>query len=139
MQVLPDGRVLVGWGNQPYFSEFLPDGTLAMDGQLPAPDQSYRTFTADWTGQPTTKPDVAAVSSSAGGSTVYASWNGATEVARWIVLAGKTASPLAQAGSQERTGFETAITVNTAGPYFAVTAYDANGHQLSQSATVRRS
>jgi hypothetical protein len=33
MQVLADGRVLVGWGNLPYFSEFAPDGTLLLDGQ----------------------------------------------------------------------------------------------------------
>jgi hypothetical protein len=45
---------------------------------------------------------------------------------------------LAQAGSQERSGFETAITVNTAGPYFAVTAHDTGGRLLAQSATARR-
>ena len=40
------------------------------------------------------------------------------------------------AGSQRRAGFETTITVNTQGPYFAVTADDAGGHVLAQSATV---
>jgi hypothetical protein len=138
MQVLPDGRVLVGWGNLPYFSEFLADGTLAMDGQFPVPDQSYRTFTADWTGQPATRPALVARSNPAGGSTVYASWNGATEVDKWIVLAGTSPSQLSQAGSQQRSGFETAITVNTAGPYFAVTAHDTDGDVLGQSASVRR-
>jgi Arylsulfotransferase (ASST) len=136
MQVLPDGRVLVGWGNLPYFSEFLADGTLTMDGQFPVPDQSYRTFTADWTGQPATKPALAARSNPAGGSTVYASWNGATEVDEWAVLAGTSPSQLAQAGSQQRSGFETAITVNTKGPYFAVTAHDSDGNLLAQSTTV---
>jgi hypothetical protein len=138
MQVLPDGRVLVGWGNLPYFSQFLPDGTLDMDGQFPVPDQSYRTFTADWTGQPTTRPALAARPNPAGGSTVYASWNGATEVGKWNVLAGTSPSRLAQAGSQQRAGFETAITVNTTGPYFAVTAHDTAGRLLAQSATVRK-
>ena len=42
MQVLANGRVLVGWGNLPYFSEFAADGTLILDGQLPVGDQSYR-------------------------------------------------------------------------------------------------
>jgi hypothetical protein len=137
VQVLPDGRIFVGWGDQPYFSEFLPDGTLDLDGQLPAPDQSYRAFTADWTGQPATKPTLAARTSPAGGATVYASWNGSTNVGTWTVLAGKSPSQLVKAGSQERTGFETAITVDTAGSYFAVTAQDASGRQLSRSATVR--
>jgi hypothetical protein len=138
MPVRPDGGVLVGWGNLPYFSEFLADGTLDMDAQLPVPDQSYRTFTADWTGQPATRPALVARSNPAGGSTVYASWNGATEVDKWIVLAGTSPSQLSQAGSQQRSGFETAITVNTAGPYFAVTAHDTDGDVLGQSASVRR-
>jgi hypothetical protein len=73
----------------------------------------------------------------AGGSVVYASWNGSTEPDTWTVLAGTTAGALAKAGSQRRAGFETAITVNTKGPYFAVAAVDADGHVLAQSATVR--
>jgi hypothetical protein len=68
---------------------------------------------------------------------VYASWNGATELSSWTVLAGSTSTRLQEAGSQRRTGFETMITVNSAGPYFAVTANDANGHVLGQSATVK--
>jgi hypothetical protein len=137
MQVLATGHVLVGWGNLPYFSEFAADGTLIMDGQFPVGDQSYRAFTANWTGQPTDQPAVAARVNPAGGSVVYASWNGATDVATWTVLAGKTASALVQAGSQRRAGFETMITVNSLGPYFAVAAEDASGRVLARSATVR--
>jgi hypothetical protein len=137
MQVLADGRVLVGWGNLPYFSEFAADGTLLLDGQFPVGDQSYRAFTADWTGHPTDKPAVAALVNPAGGSVVYASWNGSTALDTWTVLAGTTAGALAKAGSQRRAGFETAITVNTKGPYFAAAAEDASGHVLAQSATVR--
>jgi Arylsulfotransferase (ASST) len=137
MQVLSDGRVLVGWGNLPYFSEYAADGTLMMDGQFPIGDQSYRALTGDWTGHPTDQPAVAARPNPAGGSTVYASWNGATELDSWTVLAGSTADGLKQVGSQERGGFETAITVNGTGPYFAVTAHDASGQVLGQSATVQ--
>jgi Arylsulfotransferase (ASST) len=137
MQVLTDGEVLVGWGNLPYFSQFAADGTLLLDGQFPVSDQSYRAFTAAWTGRPADKPAAAARVNPAGGSVVYASWNGATEVSTWTVLAGKTAGTLAKVGSQQRGGFETMITVNSAGPYFAVTAQDARGGRLGQSATVR--
>ena len=35
MQVLPDGRVFVGWGNEPYFSEFAEDGQIRLDGRVP--------------------------------------------------------------------------------------------------------
>ena len=137
MQVLADGRVLVGWGNLRYFSEFTADGTLILDGQFPIGDQSYRVFTADWTGHPADQPAVAARVNPAGGSTVYASWNGATEVDSWAVLAGSAASGLKRVGSQRRGGFETAITVNSEGPYFAVTAHDASGNTLGQSPTAR--
>ena len=137
VQVLANGEVLVGWGNLPYFSQFAQDGTLLLDGQFPVGDQSYRVFTAAWTGHPTDNPAAAARVNPAGGSVVYASWNGATEVDSWTVLAGTTADGLAKVGSQQRSGFETMITVNSAGPYFAVTAQDAGQHVLGQSATVR--
>ena len=137
MQVLADGQVLVGWGNLPYFSQFSAGGTLILDGQFPVGDQSYRAFTAAWTAHPADKPAAAARANPAGGSVVYASWNGATEVKTWTVLAGKTADALARVGSQQRSGFETTVTVSSAGPFFAVTAQDADGHVLSQSATVQ--
>ncbi len=137
VQVLADGAVLVGWGNLPYFSQFTAKGVLILDGQFPVGDQSYRAFTAGWTGHPTDKPAAAARVNPAGGSVVYASWNGATEVNTWTVLAGKTADALAKVGSQPRGGFETVITVNSAGPYFAVTAQDVGNLVLGRSATVR--
>src|SRR5215831_7510130 len=64
--------------------------------------------------------------------------NGATEVETWAVLAGKNPSALTAAGSQPRGGFETVISVNSEGPYFAVTAHDASGRRLGRSATVKR-
>ena len=69
---------------------------------------------------------------------VYVSWNGATDVESWTVLAGKSPSTLTPTGSQPRSGFETMISVNSEGPYFAVTAQDGSGRQLGRSATVRR-
>lgn len=136
MQVLPGGRVLIGWGNLPYFSEFTANGTLILDGQFPAGDQSYRVLSAAWTGQPAGQPAVAARASRGGSSVVYASWNGATQVSGWTVLAGSSPNKLAQAASKGRHGFETAITVNNQGPYFAVTANAASGQTLGQSPTV---
>jgi hypothetical protein len=137
MQVLADGEVLVGWGNLPFFSQFTASGTLILDGQFPVGDQSYRAFTAAWTAHPTDKPAAAARVHPAGGSVVYASWNGATEVKTWTVLAGKRADALAHVASQQRGGFETVTTVNSAGPYFAVKAVDAGRHVLGRSPTVR--
>jgi hypothetical protein len=138
VQLLPDGRAFVGWGAQPYFSEFARDGRLLLDGELPLNDQSYRAFTFDWSGHPAGKPAVVVHPNPARGSAVHVSWNGATEVETWRVLAGRNQSALAAAGSQQRAGFETMISVNSKGPYFAVTAHDRAGRQIGRSATVRR-
>jgi hypothetical protein len=136
-ELLPDGRMFVGWGTEPYFSEFAPDGTLLLDGAITAGDPSYRAFTAGWTGHPAELPAAAARSRAGGGATVYASWNGATDTAAWTVLAGKTATALTRAGTAVRSGFETAIAVDSAGPYFAVEPRDASGRTQARSAAVR--
>jgi len=137
VQLLADGQVFVGWGAQPYFSQFAADGELVLDGQLPSGDQSYRAFVSDWTGHPADSPAVVARPNPARGSAVYVSWNGATGVQTWTVLAGSSPSALAAVGSQARAGFETMISVNTEGPYFAVIAHDMSGGELGRSATVR--
>ncbi|HLH58725.1 MAG TPA: arylsulfotransferase family protein [Streptosporangiaceae bacterium] len=136
-QVLPDGRVFVGWGAEPYFTEYAQGGQVLRDGQLPVGDQSYRAFTADWTGHPAGGPAVVVKPNPARGSAVYVSWNGATEVQTWQVHAGTHQSSLAVMGKQARAGFETVISVNSTGPYFTVTALDANGKTLGQSGIVR--
>jgi Arylsulfotransferase (ASST) len=136
VQLLADGRVFVGWGNQPYFSEFAPDGTLLMDGELPLNVQSYRAFTYDWTGKPSEPPQAAARANPAGGFVVYVSWNGATEVQRWVVLAGNATSRLEPVGSQDRADFETAIAVNSTGPKFCAVALDGGGKEIGRSSVV---
>jgi hypothetical protein len=118
--------------------EFASHGGLLLNGQFPLNDQSYRAFTASWTGHPPGRPAVVVRPNPARGSAVHVSWNGATEVETWAVLAGKNPSALVAAGSQPRAGFETVISVNSEGPYFAVTARDASGRQLGRSATVKR-
>jgi Arylsulfotransferase (ASST) len=135
-QLLGDGRMFVGWGTQPHFSEFSADGGLLLDGNIQHGDASYRAFRQNWTGHPTELP-AAAARHRTGGAAVYASWNGATQVTSWTVYAGKTQTSLAEVASARRAGFETAIAVRSAGPYFAVQPHDAAGRPLSRSAPVR--
>jgi Arylsulfotransferase (ASST) len=135
-QLLPDGKMFVGWGSLPYFSEFAADGGLLADGQITDACQSYRAFSHGWTGRPAEPPVVAARHPQGGGSRLYASWNGATEVASWTVLAGRSASSLAAAGTFRRTGFETAMTVRHRGSHVAVEARNAAGHVLARSAPI---
>jgi hypothetical protein len=134
VQRLDDGRVFVGWGDQPYFSEFAPDGALLLHGEFPFGVRSYRAFVGDWVGRPADTPRVAARKNPAGGYLVYASWNGATEVDRWTILAGASKASLSPVGSQPWTGFETQIAVNSTGPHFAAVAEDHHGKILGRSA-----
>jgi hypothetical protein len=69
---------------------------------------------------------------------VYASWNGATQVARWQVLAGADSGHLTAAGALvPRSGFETSIAVPSAGPFFEVRALDSSGKALGTSRAVQ--
>ncbi len=136
VQYLSDGKVVVGWGDQPYCSEFDADGTMALDVRFPDNMESYRAFSYGWVAAPAGTPVVAVKPSATGGTNLHVSWNGATEVDSWQVLAGKAAEDMATVATAYRTGFETAITVNDGGPYFAVTAKDVNGESLGRSATV---
>jgi hypothetical protein len=68
---------------------------------------------------------------------VYVSWNGATEVATWAVLAGRRQGRLKSLGEVRRNGFETAMVVRTSDPYVAVRAKDRSGRVLGTSKVLR--
>jgi hypothetical protein len=137
LQLLPDGQAFVGWGAQPYFSRFDQSGELVFDGRFPADDQSYRAFQHEWDGQPADAPAVAVGPNAVGGVTAYVSWNGATRVARWRVLSGDDPAQFAAVATVPRTGFETAISVNSTGLYLVVAAMDRSGAELGRSQPVR--
>jgi hypothetical protein len=136
-QSLADGDRLIGWGQQPYLSEFAPGGQLLFDAHLPAPYQSFSAFKYPWSGSPTSPPRIAVRSIGHRGVAVYASWNGATAVARWHLLAGASPRRLREVASVPRRGFETAILLHTRRRYFAVRALDARGRVLGTSAVTR--
>jgi len=136
LQVLPDGHALVGWGAQPYVSEFDAAGRLVFDAHMHAPGQSYRALRQPWAGTPVEPPAVV-LARSAGRSTAYVSQNGATAVATWVLLAGERDMSLRPVATRARAGFETAIPVAQTSRYVAVRALDAHGHTLAQSAAVR--
>ena len=136
VQVMPDGNVFVGWGTQPYFSEFSSAGTLLMLGQLPPGVRSYRAFLVDLVGAPADKPAIVAKANTAGGYVIFVSWNGATEIAGWKILAGPNAKSLKPVGTSPWTGFETSIVVYSKGPSFQAVALDSSGNELGSSEIV---
>lgn len=137
LQILPNGNVFMGWGSEPYFSEFNHDGELIFDASFPPAVESYRAFHCPWKGFPEDSPAVAAESGSAGEVAIYVSWNGATEVATWQLLAGPEPEELEPVRSFPRKGFETAATLHTNEPYVAVKGKDSSGRVLGASEAVK--
>jgi EmrB/QacA subfamily drug resistance transporter len=132
---LADGNVFLGWGSEPYFSEYTSSGRVLYEAELPGPDLSYRAELRPWVGLPLTKP-AAAARTTAGNTTVYASWNGATRVVSWRVLAGPSATQLSAVASAARAGFETAIPLPQMSPAsqsFEVQALGADGRVIGAS------
>jgi hypothetical protein len=136
MQTRGSGNVFVGFGSEPFFSEFSPGGRLLYDGNLPRDDGSYRTFRYRWQGDPQTRPKLAVQLTSSSKVAAFASWNGATAVRRWQLLAGPGEDKLRPVGSVPATGFETEIDADRAGQVFAVRALDSHGHVLARSEAV---
>jgi hypothetical protein len=134
-QLLPGGDLFVGWGQQPYFSEFSSSGRLLFDARFTSNTSSYRAFKFAWTGQPSAPPSIAVANNNDGTTKVFASWNGATTVSSWQVLAGTSPGSMVPLVGAQKRGFETTITAATGAPYFAVQALDSKGHVLATSAT----
>ncbi len=135
LQALADGDMFIGWGADPYFSEFSASGQLLYDAHWHGSYQSYRSYRFPWSGSPSEPPAIAAAPSG-GQVTVYASWNGDTRTASWRVLAGPSAQQLTPVASAARSGFETTIVAPVAEAYVAVQALGAAGEVLGTSRTI---
>ena len=136
LQVLPNGNVFMGFGGLPYFSEFSEQGRLLFDAHFASSAfTSYRAFRQPWVARPVDKPAVVADASDRT-VTVYASWNGATEVASWQVLGGADAGSLSPVGAMPRQGFKSSTKLETRPAYVAVRALDVSGNVLGTSVPV---
>src|SRR5829696_8677904 len=163
-QVLGDGGLFVGWGSEGRVTEFSAAGDVVFDASF-APADSYRAYRFEWTGLPEEHPDVVVTPASdprddrgaddgggddggdegggddaspadeEGGLDVAVSWNGATEVASWRVLAGDDTDDLEPVATVRREGFETAIRIPIA-EVVEVEALDASGAVLDRSDTI---
>ncbi len=138
MQTLPSGNALLGYGGVPAISEFAPDGKLLFDAHQPYDMSFYRAFRYPWSAAPAAPPAVLASQNDTGEETiVHASWNGATDVASWRVLAGPSSSALKPQARIPAGGFETSTTLPRKYAYAAVQALDASGRVLASSKTMK--
>jgi hypothetical protein len=130
-QALPDRDDFIGWGQQPFFSEYDPQGKLVFEGRFVDANISYRAYRFAWNGTPTTPPAVATARRGRK-MTVFVSWNGASNVGFWRVLAGDRANALRPVATAPKRGFETDIQTKARG-YVAIQALDSKGHPLARS------
>ncbi len=134
---LPGATWLLGYGRLPNFTEFDAAGHVLLDGTLGKQVQNFKTFLSPWVGQPASAPSVLARPSGSNALAVSVSWNGATQVASWRVLAGSSPGTLVPVASGPKTGFQTTLSVPGAAPYVAVQALDTSGAVIGVSAPAK--
>lgn len=152
VQTLPDGNVVIGWGSTGTFSEYNAEGQLLLNDTPPPPSgtvtlptgatipnawSTYRAFKQNWTGIPDTPPAASVHRDASGKYTVSAAWNGATLVARWVVLTGPDPTHLQPTATADWNGLTTPISVTGADiGYIRVAAIDSHGDVLAQTDTI---
>jgi hypothetical protein len=117
----------------PYMTLFSKRGQVLYDAVFPDPDMSYRSYLGHWVGKPLTAPTARALTKG-GKTTVYVSWNGATQVRRWKVVQANGAPTVV--GQAADTGFQTAIPVAHADGQLKVEALSGSGKVLGTSNAV---
>jgi len=137
MQTLPDGNTVVGYGGVPQITEYAANGTLLFDSHLPLDQVFYRAFRFPWNGSPLGPPAVAAnLNNTSEETIVHMSWNGATAVASWRVLARAQSGALSSRAVIGTSGFESSTILPTHYAYVAVQPLDSAGRPLGTSPTV---
>ncbi len=138
MQTLGDGSAVVGWGAVPAISEYAAGGSLLFDAHLPFEETFYRAFRFRWRGRPASPPALlASLNNTAEATIVHMSWNGASEVAAWRVLAGRQPGSLTPQATVPASGFESSTILPEKYVRVAVQALDAAGHVLGSSPGVQ--
>jgi hypothetical protein len=154
MQILPpdiegaDARVLVGYGLNAVFTEFNANGSVACDAHFGAITswergdiQSYRVYEFPWIGLPKYKPRMVIDPVS---SHIFVSWNGATQVAMWVLQASSQVNSSDESGwteiaRREKIGFETSFDLTgslvSAGTHLRTLALDVDGRVLDYGIT----
>lgn len=144
---LSNGGSLMGWGNDPYFSEYAEDGEIVFYGALAyGYMMNYRVFKFNgWVGEPLSKPAIWAFSQYGwsngkekdNGNTMilYASWNGHTGIKAWTFYGSdeKTGPWETLVGEFKKEGFETIYKHERTYKYTYAEAIGSDGKSLGQT------
>jgi len=142
-----DPRVLLGYGYVGVWTEFSADGSVLCDNRFSAMSswgngdvQSYRVLKAPWKGEPSWPPAVT-FGEGKQQSSVFVSWNGATEVKGWkLQQASESAcadDDWEDVSTTQKKGFETKLDVGDCELRFLrVVGLDTDGEVLGVSGTL---
>jgi Arylsulfotransferase (ASST) len=139
MQTLAGGEAVIGFGAVPEISELAGGGagTLLFDAHLPFDMTFYRAYRFPWSGLPASAPTILAnLNNTAEETIVHMSWNGATGVSAWRVLAGSEPGALRTRATVSASGFETTAILPVKYAYAAVQPLGSDGTVLATSRTV---
>lgn len=127
------GTATIGWGSANLVTGYAEDDATTFDAAMPGGFSSYRAYRGPWRGQPLDDPIVAIKQGADGATVAWVSWNGATEVAEWQLLAGDDVDSLKRAGRSPRDGFETGLRLPDGAAVVKVRALDGRGRELGTS------
>lgn len=153
VQILPatsegtDAKVLIGYGLNAVFTGFEANGSVLCDAHYGAVTswergdiQSYRVYKFPWTGLPRYSPRMVIDEAS---NQAFVSWNGATQVATWVLQASSQVnssdeSSWFEIAHKQKMGFETSFDLSStpaAARRARIIALDANGRVLDHGIT----
>jgi hypothetical protein len=139
LQVLPNGNVFAGWGNNAFVSEHDENGELILWGFLATQQtMNYRAQKFDWDGNPTDSPALWAYSKGLDDSPMmlYVSWNGATRVKSWRFYGSmRQQGPFELLAVVYKRGFETEYEHSKVWAWCYVEALNGDGEVLGRSTT----
>jgi hypothetical protein len=142
-QTLDNGNVLIGYGNTAAFTEYSYDGHVLCDTHF-GPEsrfgssdvQSYRVYKYEWHATPLTNPDAVIIQHEDEARwSFYVSWNGATEIATWV-LQGSDNNTMIDSNwrdleSRPKDEFEEEFALTPDSPRFLrAVAFNKNGQRL---------
>ncbi|GIJ85247.1 hypothetical protein Asppvi_004103 [Aspergillus pseudoviridinutans] len=143
VQLLDSGNVLLGYGSNAAWTEYTVSGDVLCHVHFGPQSAfgagnvlSYRVFKHAWTGRPRTNPDLSLYRYEAA-----VSWNGATDVATWVLQGSDTRDPNDEESitfltAVPKSGFETIIPIpaQTSQDYLRVLGLNATGQILGATA-----
>ena len=132
----PNGDTLVNWGTTGYITQVSASGLVKF--AMRVEPWTYRVVRASWLGYPPGRPVIVARRRRASRVDVWASWNGATQIHTWRVLAGPTPDALRPVGHPiPFADLETHLRVRTRLPFVAVRAASPTHRSLGSSLATR--